>query len=465
MAQRKHRLTLTTKYVMILCTLLLVLNVTLGLILMSRSGKSMKEMIRRNMLSIADTVAAALDGDALASVTEASVGTEEYNEIYSALYNVAQAQKNNSDIKYIYTAKKEGDKFVFLIDPDPVDPGLYGEEVVYTPSQTTAWNGVSTVDEDTYQDDWGSFYTAWSPVRNSTGKVVALVGVDFVADWFDQQIVSHTIFVIIGSVASLVAGAAIMALMASQLRRRIREVNGELLTLSDNVEKLTDEIRVRPGDEGKSLYECDKDYGSDGIGELRGKIHAMQHKLKAYMDYAHEQAYTDSMTGVGNKTAYLERVKEINSRINNGTADFAIVVFDVNGLKNTNDNYGHECGDRIITDTAAAIRRVFGDEQIYRIGGDEFIAILGSITEEELEARLKELQGIVENFNKHEKRYAMTLSFSGGGAVYRPGEDAAFKEVFKRADEAMYNNKGNYYKQFGDRRRTYEEDAKPISDK
>ena len=191
----------------------------------------------------------------------------------------------------------------------------------------------------------------------------------------------------------------------------------------------------------------------------------MQHKLQAYMEYAHEQAYTDSMTGVGNKTAYLERVKEINSQINNGTADFAIVVFDVNGLKNTNDIYGHECGDRIITDTAATIRRVFDSDQIYRIGGDEFIAVVGSMTEEEMEARLKELGEIVENFNKNEKRYAMTLSFSGGGAVYRPGEDAAFKEVFKRADEAMYDNKGNYYKQFGDRRRTYEEDAKPISDK
>lgn len=450
---------------MILCALLLTLNVTLGIVLMSRSGSAMKEMIRRNMLSISDTVAAALDGDALATVTEESIGSEEYNQVYTALYNVAQAQKINSDIKYLYTVKKEGDKFVFLIDPDPVDPGLYGEDVVYTPSQMKAWNGVSTVDEDTYQDDWGSFYTAWSPVRDSSGRIVALVGVDFVADWFEQQIASHTVFVVIGSALSLVVGAAIMALMASQLRRRIKELNTELLTLSNDVEKLTDEIRVRPGDEGKARYECNKEYGSDGIGELGGKIHAMQHKLQAYMEYAHEQAYTDSMTGVGNKTAYLERVREINSQINNGTADFAIVVFDVNGLKNTNDNYGHECGDRIITDTAATIRRVFDSDQIYRIGGDEFIAVVGSMTEEELEARLKELGEIVENFNKNEKRYAMTLSFSGGGAVYRPGEDAAFKEVFKRADEAMYNNKGNYYKQFGDRRRTYEEDAKPISDK
>ncbi len=464
MTKRKRKLNITTQYVVIVCVLLLTLNVTLGLLLMSRSGKAMKEMIRRNMISVADTVAASLDGDAFATIDGDNAGTPEYDGIYSDLTNVLRAQKD-SDIKYIYTVKKQGDHFIFVVDPDPVNPGLYGKRVVDTDSQAAAWNtGVSAVDAEKYQDEWGSFYTAWSPIKNFSGKVVGLVGVDFVADWFDEQIAAHTKFVVIGSALSLVVGAAIMLLLTGQLRRRIRELNSEMQTLSGDVEKLSNEIRVRPG---YSDAEPEENESGDTIGELSGKIHAMRGKLQAYMQYAHEQAYTDSMTGVANKTAYLDYVKELNSRINNGTASFAIAVFDVNGLKTTNDNYGHECGDRIIVDAAAMIRRVFSGEQIFRIGGDEFIVILGSTTENELNAKLLQIGELVEKFNAEEKRYAMTLSFSGGGAVYRPGEDAAFKEVFKRADEAMYQNKGNYYKQFGDRRRNYEEDgdAKSVSDK
>lgn len=464
MKKCKRKLNITTQYVVIVCVLLLTLNVTLGLLLMSRSGKAMKEMIRRNMLSVADTVAASLDGDAFATIDGDNAGTPEYDGIYSDLTNVLRAQKD-SDIKYIYTVKKQGDHFIFVVDPDPVNPGLYGKRVVDTDSQAAAWNtGVSAVDAEKYQDEWGSFYTAWSPIKNFSGKVVGLVGVDFVADWFDEQIAAHTKFVVIGSALSLVVGAAIMLLLTGQLRRRIRELNSEMQTLSGDVEKLSNEIRVRPGYSDAAPEENES---GDTIGELSGKIHAMRGKLQAYMQYAHEQAYTDSMTGVANKTAYLDYVKELNSKIYNGTASFAIAVFDVNGLKNTNDNYGHECGDRIIIDAAEMIRRVFGDEQLFRIGGDEFIVILGATTEKELNEKLLQIGELVEKFNAEEKRYAMTLSFSGGGAVYRPGEDAAFKEVFKRADEAMYQNKGNYYKQFGDRRRNYEEDgdAKSVSDK
>ena len=165
------------------------------------------------------------------------------------------------------------------------------------------------------------------------------------------------------------------------------------------------------------------------------------------MKYAEEQAYTDPMTGVGNKTAYLDRIKDLNEEIVSGTASFAIAVFDVNGLKSTNDNYGHEYGDRIIKDAAKLICRVFATGQIYRIGGDEFIAVLESMTEEELEERFKQLAEEEENFNQNEKRYAMTFSFSWGGTAFHPSEDVNYKEVFKRADQAMYHYKRNYYKQ------------------
>lgn len=452
MGNKKRKIGLTTQYIFIVCTLLLLVNTVLGLVLMYQSRKSMQTLIRRHMLAVADTAAASVDGNLLESLTEEDVGSERFNSIAQTLTKVLSAQKDN-DIKYIYAVKKQGDRYVFTVDPDPVNPGAFGEEVVYTHAQDTAWSGTSAIDDTKYSDKWGSFYTAWSPVRNSSGKIIGLIGVDFIPDWFDRQVKNLIVFVILFSTLSVSAGAIIMLLSTGQLRRRIHILNSELSTLSADVGMLSDEIKVEPSEESRAAEEAASDRSLDAIGQLSAKIRGMQIKLKEYMDYAHEQAYSDPMTGTGNKTAYLDCIKELNHQINEGTASFAIAVFDVNGLKKTNDSFGHECGDRIIIDAAAVLRRVFGEGRIFRIGGDEFIVVQGTTTEEELDERIKKLYAEVESFNLNEKRYVMTLSFSGGGSVYRPGVDADFKEVFRRADEAMYNEKNRYYKEKGEDRR------------
>ena len=455
----KRHIDVTTQYIIIVCVLLLVVSLVLGLALMSRSKKAMRELINQYMGSVADTAAAAVDGDVLASITaeDAKTYSEKYLQIANTLRMVQTAQESK-DIKYIYTVKKEGDHFVFTVDPDTVNPAEYGEEVVRTDMQEQAWAGKSGVDKETYEDEWGCFYSAWSPVRDSHGVVVGLVGVDFSADWYKAQVSQTSADIVIVTVLSLLIGFAITFLMAYQARRRFRALNTELSTLSDNVDKLSDEIRMRPGEELEVPEEAENE--ADAIGVISTKLHVIQNKLRAYIQYTDEMAYTDPMTGVSNKAAYLARIKALNAEINAGTAAFATIVFDVNGLKRTNDNYGHECGDYIIIDAAKIIRRVFASDHTYRIGGDEFITITGAITEAELEEKYAQLAAEVAHFNKEEKRYAMTLSFSWGGAIYRPGEDAAFKEVFKRADQAMYFTKEDYYQHFGNPRVPTDEDKK-----
>lgn len=456
----KKRLNLTTtQYIIIVCLLLLVVNAVLSMVLMVHSGKAAKELLRKHMLIVADTAVARIDGDELASLTAADAEnkTEKWQTVANALMAVKDASQDN-DIKYVYAIKKDTvqDGYVYTVDPDPIKPARYGEKVVASPGQDAAWGGTATVDDDPVEDEWGNFYSAWSPVKNGAGEVVGLVGIDFDAAAYDRQVIHNTIAVVLVGVLSLTVGIVIMLLLTGQLRRRFRALNTELSTLSGDVEKLSDEIKICPGDEEP---EPETDESADTIEAISGKIRIMQKKLKAYMQYAEEQAYTDSMTGVGNKTAYLNHIKVLGSEINAGTAAFAVAVFDINSLKSINDNYGHECGDRIITDAAMVIRRIFPNEKMYRIGGDEFITVLGATTEDALTSRFEQLLSEVENFNLHEKHYAMTLSLSCGGAVYQPGQDADFKEVFKRADQAMYQNKGDYYRLYGDRRRSGNNDA------
>ena len=100
--------------------------------------------------------------------------------------------------------------------------------------------------------------------------------------------------------------------------------------------------------------------------------------LKKYINKINKQAYTDAATDVGNKAAYHDAVQRIDKMSQHANGDYAIFVMDINYLKMYNDKYGHEFGDMLISDASTIIKRVFGDYNIYRIGGDEFTVIINS---------------------------------------------------------------------------------------
>jgi diguanylate cyclase (GGDEF)-like protein len=184
----------------------------------------------------------------------------------------------------------------------------------------------------------------------------------------------------------------------------------------------------------------------DEIEKLGAKIRTIQSEMRVYLDYLKVQAYTDALTKVGSSTSYHELIHELNARIAKGAADFYALMIDVNSLKEINDNLGHEYGDMVIVGAAEAIAGVFGAQSTYRIGGDEFAVVKEAVTESEMAG----VDRAISEFNAAET--GVTLSLSKGAGRYRPGVDAAFKNVFARADQAMYKNKKEYYETIGNRR-------------
>ena len=182
------------------------------------------------------------------------------------------------------------------------------------------------------------------------------------------------------------------------------------------------------------------------INRMATFIKATTEELEEANRKLSELAVTDGMTGVGNKSAYLERIHNMDRKIGRGDASFTVFMFDLNGLKETNDKYGHECGDMVIVDAAEVLKTVFGRENLYRIGGDEFIAILDDAQEDEAERRFREMDAAVASKNKTERPYKDPLSISKGAAAFHPGEDTEYQDVFRRADQTMYQEKAAYYK-------------------
>ena len=151
-------------------------------------------------------------------------------------------------------------------------------------------------------------------------------------------------------------------------------------------------------------------------------------------------ANRDSLTGLRNVTSYKRWVEEFDKEIENQTAKFGVVVFDLNRLKETNDTYGHDVGDKLIVTAAKVISDVFKRSPVFRIGGDEFLAILKHGDLEDCEKLFAQLDlECAETYV--EERGEIPISIARGFAMFDSDKDFHFNDVFKRADNAMYENK------------------------
>ena len=174
---------------------------------------------------------------------------------------------------------------------------------------------------------------------------------------------------------------------------------------------------------------------SDELGELTSGFSSMLKALRAERAAMNALAFQDGLTGVKNKNAHEEKVAEINRQIKEGKARFAVVMCDVNNLKTINDTEGHSIGDEAIRDACLTFCHVYAHSPVYRVGGDEFCAILEDEDYEHRESLISNFTGGVGSGADVKHR------FSVGMATFQPGIDKDFNSVFVRADDQMYRAK------------------------
>ena len=152
-------------------------------------------------------------------------------------------------------------------------------------------------------------------------------------------------------------------------------------------------------------------------------------------------AYVDSLTNVKNKLAYDDTVEYINEKIRNGTAEFAVIMCDLNYLKHINDNLGHMAGDEAIQKTASILCKAFPLSTVFRIGGDEFAVIPTGLDYSRIDEKLDALKTMLEDQRNISDNYLERISLAFGYAVFERGKDTSYQEVFERADKIMYEEK------------------------
>ncbi|MCR5216194.1 MAG: GGDEF domain-containing protein [Lachnospiraceae bacterium] len=161
------------------------------------------------------------------------------------------------------------------------------------------------------------------------------------------------------------------------------------------------------------------------------------------MFYIQENAMMDAMTGVYNRRRYESVLTEYNL-IKPMEDNLVYVQMDLNGLKCVNDNIGHDAGDALILGASECMERVWGSHgELYRTGGDEFVAIV-VMTKEELSHAMDELTLLTKEWKS--PVFDLNLCIACGYARHDENPSATIYELAKMADQKMYEDKKEFYR-------------------
>lgn len=173
-------------------------------------------------------------------------------------------------------------------------------------------------------------------------------------------------------------------------------------------------------------------------------IYIREKKAAKEIEVRRKLSITDDLTGLFNHRAYEKDCLKILE--SESLSDITIIMMDLNGLKTMNDTYGHIAGDELIIGAAKCMQTSMGEYgKVYRIGGDEFVALL-KCTKHELDDMLHTFDHTV---GRWKGNVQCKLSISKGIVVAAEHADLNFDELKELADKLMYENKDEFYKQTG----------------
>lgn len=156
----------------------------------------------------------------------------------------------------------------------------------------------------------------------------------------------------------------------------------------------------------------------------------------------HEQAVTDSLTGLHNRRYLWEVLKLEFARARRRRTTIATLMIDVDHFKRINDSFGHEAGDLVLVALGALFKRsVRGSDVACRYGGEEFALVLSEISIENVQRKAEALRQAVKNLALDYRGVPLgPVTVSLGIAVF-PIHAADAESLFRRADEALYEAK------------------------
>lgn len=420
-------------------------------------SKSLYKRYDDKLDNILNYITNQIDMDDLYQCTLTGQKSEKYEKVQTLLNGMV----DDFELFYLYSLFVRNDSMYNICSATSKEERARGEEDMkllettdaYQPSEIQKFARAIREEKTSYfeeDSDYGAAYTACKPYVNSVGVHFGVICADIsIAEL--HKTVNH--YVVYNVLLTLCLGLLFGLILIIWLRHN---VTGPILALEKSTRHFAEKSREKktPDD---LIFEAPDIHTNNEVESLANAISQMSEDLRNYVRglltaeakarSAQEQAqgmtilaFKDALTHVNSKVAYDKMKVTLQEQIDSGSASFAIVMIDINNLKIVNDTYGHDCGDKYISGSCNIICTVYKHSPVYRIGGDEFVVILRNSDYENRNKLLKET----------EKEFKKSMSNTGalpwerysaavGMSEYQSGDSV--EDVFKRADESMYEKK------------------------
>ena len=234
--------------------------------------------------------------------------------------------------------------------------------------------------------------------------------------------VTGIVLVLVGALTALLGGGSYI--VVKNLSTRMKQV----VTFARDVES---------GNYDTTIAER----SNDEFSVLMGALNSMANSIKESTDKLNVLANTDSLTGIYNRHALLQRLNEELHAVRRHAYPLCICMCDIDNFKVVNDSFGHQVGDEIIESFANCVRDALRTEDIVgRYGGDEFCVILPYTDIEKAKIAVERIRRNWENrefYSDEQVLFQVTGSF--GIAEYDPS--MSMENLMKESDDALYASK------------------------
>ena len=460
----KHRKPIKRTIIIYSFVFITLLCISMSILSYSSYSESLYKACDERMLDIIDYVEAHIDHDDLYECVLTCVESEKFKEMGLFMDSIME----DFDIHFLYILRPTGDNSgntvinVFSADtaygretdPDGYYLGLELDDV-YSEEELQKYLDAYEKEDVSYFKNfssWGYDYTAAKRLVNSAGEGIGILCVDIEVAEIRKLIARHTA---ITAILIILSGALFVGFFVFWMNRKVTD---PISKLEKSVEAFAESSHNQT-DPDKLVYENPHIHSQNEVEALSDAVSQLSSDMRDYVKKVLEEktkvedmktevikmdmlAYQDALTHVKNKAWYDKVEARVNEDIENDKARFGIIMCDLNNLKKINDNYGHEHGNDYLAGACHLICITFDHSPIFRVGGDEFVVLLERTDYNSREKLLEELQNIFEETSSDEskepwERYSVAM----GMAIYDKENDKCMNDVFKRADELMYQNK------------------------
>ncbi len=467
------------------CTLaILLLCATMGLISFFVFRDSMMQQYKSHLDDVLNLASARIDTEDLKECIATGEETEKYKELM-VFFDQVMKYYSLEDI-VLATPVKEGDKYdviqvlsglmpeerkgvsrmemavPFLGDrigmyfPPDFLPGMYD---LYVNSREITYSTTNT--------DFGKTYNAVMTVRDVNGEPVAQLTSGMTMSFIESTMRKYIYLI---AAATILIGALCLGIMMLWFRRRVVK---PIAAIERGAAEFEERSRAQKNPEALVLNLPAIKTG-DEIESLSDTLSLMSHNMKSYVEellesavrmdimeldleeskkramQLSELAIKDSLTGIRNKMGYDKEVDKVITEFEEGNKFFGVAMIDLNRLKYINDTFGHDKGNIAIKKLCHIVCVIFDHSPVFRIGGDEFVAILrGNDYDKSSELIARFNEEIDLNYNDTSLDEWERISAAIGCALFDEELDTCYDDVFKRADKAMYERKAEMKAKMG----------------